>query len=491
MARFSRGVLALVACSAVAACGEDTTEPGAPIIGLSTQAVVLVGVEGGAAPVSTTISVSNDGTGSLTALEVTVTYEAGQPSGWLSASLDTTAAPATITLTATTGALAMAQYMASVAVTSAGVSNSPQNTDVVFIVSDPTQTWSSLRVRSEGTCGLMPVGAAFCWGASDAGQIGEGLTSTRLVPTPVSGGLTFAALTVGQKHTCAATPTGAVYCWGANESGQLGDGSTASRRLPVAAVGPGLFTSVTAGDGHTCAVTAAGDASCWGRNASGQLGDGTTGNRLFPTAVTGGVTFAMLTAGTAHTCGLTATGEAYCWGENEYGQLGDGTTGRRLTPTAVAGGRVFGELAAGSAHTCGRTAAGEVFCWGHNDAGQLGDGTVANRLLPTAVSGGLTFTHLAADVGGTHSCALDAAGAAYCWGDNARGQLGDGTHANRLTPTAVVGGLTFAELSAGGLHTCGIITAAGVGYCWGANDQGQLGDNTRTDRLVPVEVMHP
>ncbi|MBE0593612.1 MAG: hypothetical protein IH616_14560, partial [Gemmatimonadales bacterium] len=332
MARFSRGILILVAGSALAACSEDSTAPGDPIIGLSTPTVAVVSIEGGATPVSSTIAITNDGTGSLTALQVTVTYEAGQPTGWLTVSLGDTTAPTTLTLVATAGTLTGGQYLASVSVTSAGVSNSPQTAAVVFIVSDPTQTWASLRARPGGTCGLMPFGAAFCWGASDAGQVGDGLTSTRLVPTPVSGGLTFVELTVGQAHTCALAPAGAAYCWGANEAGQLGDGATANRRVPVAA-GQVTFASLTAGDRHTCGLTAAGEAYCWGRNDAGQLGDGTAGNRLVPTAVTGGLTFTTLTAGTAHTCGLTAAGEAYCWGENEYGRLGDGTTGRRLTPT--------------------------------------------------------------------------------------------------------------------------------------------------------------
>jgi len=81
------------------------------------------------------------------------------------------------------------------------------------------------------------------------------------------------------------------------------------------------------------------------------------------------------------------------------------------------------------------------------------------------------------------------AGAAYCWGDNDNGQLGDGTTTPRAGPVAVLGGLTFVAVGAGDAHTCGI-TTAGAAYCWGFNGNGQLGDGTTTDQLSPVRVGH-
>jgi len=490
MKRFSRTIVAVALFGALAAC-DDSNEPGSPMIGLSTQSVAVVGVEGGATPGTAVISVTNDGTGSLTGLAASITYEAGQPTGWLVASLDETTAPASLALTATPGTLARGQYGASVALAATGVSNSPQSVAVVFVVNDPAQAWASVHVRDSGTCARMPVGAAFCWGAGDMGQIGDGLATFRLVPTAVLGGMTSTGMTVGQEHTCALDAAGTAYCWGANDAGQLGDGSTTNRREPVQVTATVALASVTAGGRHTCGLTAAGEAFCWGSNDAGQLGDSSTARRLTPTAVLGGLTFTSLTAGAGHTCGLTAVGEAYCWGDNTAGQLGDDTRGRRLTPTAVAGALVFDELAAGSVHTCGLTAAGEAYCWGSNDFGQLGDGTVVKRQIPTATIGGFTFAHLATDAGGQHTCALDGAGSAYCWGSNSAGQLGDGTRTNRLVPTAVAGGLTFTNLSGGGSHTCGVATAAGAAYCWGANTTGQLGDGTRVDRLMPVEVQQP
>lgn len=213
---------------------------------------------------------------------------------------------------------------------------------------------------------------------------------------------------------------------------------------------------MTPGHDHTCGLTTAGVAYCWGRNAFGVLGDGAVGNgRSSPAAVVGGLTFAKLTVGDFHACGLTAAGAAHCWGWNASGQLGDGTdlaqSAGRSSPVAVVGELIFATISAGAAHSCGVTSAGAAYCWGSNRAGQLGDGTTTNRSTPTLVGGGVSFTAISAR--GSHTCALTPTGAAYCWGSNQKGELGDETTTSRLTPTPLAGGLTFSSVSAGFNHT--------------------------------------
>jgi alpha-tubulin suppressor-like RCC1 family protein len=336
-------------------------------------------------------------------------------------------------------------------------------------------------------CRLSAAGVAYCWGNNAGGELGNGTTAfRRSLPTVVVGGIVFTSLTAGQYHTCGLTAAGAAYCWGDNIDGQLGDGTTTSRLVPVPVAGGGPFVSLTAGiRNHMCGLTASGAAFCWGSNTNGQLGDGSTVQRLTPVAVQGAISFTTLSAGYAATCGLDKTGTAYCWGINDNGEVGDGTTIQRLAPVTVEGGLRFRTITVGGAQGCGLTSSGAAYCWGGN-APDLGNGDVNETHAPVAVVGGYSFASIVA--GGSHTCGVTTAGTAYCWGYNPDGQLGDSTSTNRFIPVAVSGGLSFATLFANSPNTCGLI-AGGAAYCWGNNAYGQLGNPIVGGSAVPVRVV--
>ena len=154
----------------------------------------------------------------------------------------------------------------------------------------------------------------------------------------------------------------------------------------------------------------------------------------------------------------------------------------------MSGGLAFAALTAGlGRHSCALTAVGAAWCWGENTFGALGNRSRKDSAVPVAVSGRRTFIQLVAGGFIGHTCGLVASGAGYCWGENGVGQVGDGTTVDRSAPSAVRGGLTFTSVDAGFRHSCAR-ASSGTVYCWGSNGAGQLGNNSNSHSSVPVKV---
>jgi alpha-tubulin suppressor-like RCC1 family protein len=310
-------------------------------------------------------------------------------------------------------------------------------------------------------CGIAVDQSARCWARGTFGQLGGGAPGdTGNAVVTVTGGIEWADISVGRLTTCGLSESGAGYCWGHNQRGEVGDSSialAAHTLVPNEVEGGRTFKSIVAGWLHACGITTAGEAFCWGGNHSGQMGIGAIDEdqRRSPMPVNGGHTFAQITLGSRYTCGLTTDGEAYCWGENGAGQLGDGTRDNRSVPTQVAGGLRFVRIVASSG---------------------FGDGSFAPR--PTTLQGAVG-----------HTCALTAAGVAYCWGWNGNGELGDGTNVDRLTPQRVAGNQVYETIALGGAHTCGM--QGDRVWCWGSNTNGQLGTGSMTSSATPQAVRAP
>ncbi|MDQ1246302.1 MAG: hypothetical protein QG597_670 [Actinomycetota bacterium] len=342
------------------------------------------------------------------------------------------------------------------------------------------------------TCAIVAGGQVKCWGSNAAGQLGDGSSTDRNIPVTVVGIGGATAVAAGSFHTCALVTGGQVKCWGRNNTGQLGDGGSTDRANPVTVVGISGATALTAGADHTCAVVADGQVRCWGWNAYGQLGDGTYTNRTTPVTVNwlGGAT--AVAAGRNHTCTVVG-GQAYCWGRNNEGQLGDGTRNDSVELVRVAGISSATAVSAGGLHTCAVvriSVSRAAKCWGNNAYGQLGDGTRTNRITPVTASGASGAALL--DAGQWHTCAvregLVVGDHIRCWGNGTYGQLGHGTPGDSATPVTVVGSTGASSLSAGDFQTCAIASGSQF-LCWGNNNYGQVGDATTFQRNAPVDVV--
>lgn len=394
-----------------------------------------------------------------------------------------------------------------------------------------------ITVGNNHSCGRTVAGTALCWGGNAwMGTLGSGGTTNSNVPVPVAGNIQFRQLSAGNVHSCGVSTTNVLHCWGWSDDGQLGDQTRTMRTSPITVRSDIAY--VTTGEAHTCALLTNGNAECWGFNFDGTLGRGFA-RPMTPTVVPGipaltsltalqsnpgfcGITaagqahcwgrnlweafgavtpfwtndvpttgpqnlaFRMQSGGGLHTCGITTGNQTYCWGANWNGMVGNGTTNTSGTPTLVTGGLTFSKVTAGVDHTCGLTTGGQAYCWGLGNDGRLGTGVTSGAVTtPTLVSGGLTFIDISSGNGGT--CAVATGGAAYCWGGNWAGQLGNGTTTQSDVPVAVSGGYSFSRIESGYALTCGLLTDGRVA-CWGSGGNGQLGNGTNANRTTPVLV---
>lgn len=389
----------------------------------------------------------------------------------------------------------------------------------------------SLGLGMSHSCAVLADGTARCWGLNTWGQLGNGSTTSSVVPVPVSGLSDVVQMAASQVFSCARTASGRVACWGSNASGQLGTGGTVSSTSPVVVPGLAGVEDLTAGLHHVCAVHA-GAVSCWGGNSSRQVGQ--AGTFRSPAPVPGLPAAAGdVDASDAQTCVLLVDGEVWCWGASTQGSVVANLHVDAAPPTRVGGlGGDVRELSVGSA-PCALRGGGTIVCWGTNASGYRGtddwpDSTATPMQVPglpgpadalDAGSGSTCTRHdgeawcwgsnlpdplsdrfawsavpLELDAGGSvdalapgsHSCAL-VVGAARCWGWNAAGELGTGTNAWEGEPTTVTGLSSGVTSIATGLDfTCAV--QSGAASCWGRGGDGQLGRGSTDDALVPGPV---
>jgi alpha-tubulin suppressor-like RCC1 family protein len=314
---------------------------------------------------------------------------------------------------------------------------------------------------------------------------------------------------------------------GGGSSGQLGDASfTFSTNVPVeiyfyGARASKTIVAVSAGLSYTLALCTDGTILSWGSNSNGQLGDSTTSNRSGPVLVntTNGVSAlygkkaVAISAGFYHSMALCSDGTVVSWGYNSKGQLGTNSTTQSLVPVAVSTtsgtsalyGKTVASISAGNFHSLAMCTDGTLVAWGSNTSGQLGINSTTQSLVPVVVnttSGtsalyGKTAAALA--TGADFTLALCTDGTVTAWGSNTSGQLGNNSTTQNLVPilvntasgTSALYGKTVTAIATGGsLDTSArAFCSDGTLATWGANNSGQLGNNSTINYSVPVSAI--
>eukprot|EP00798_Chlamydomonas_sp_ICE-L_P017434 gene17434-23737_t len=410
-----------------------------------------------------------------------------------------------------------------------------------------SHTATAIAVGIYHTCAILDNADLKCWGSNSLGQLGLGDRADRANAANVNAvylgpGRTAIAITAGMFHTCALLDKGVLKCWGSNSNGQLGHSNYGSSVADPYAVDLGTSrtaTTISAGEYHTCALLDNGDMKCWGKNEDGQLGLGDTSDRtdagdaLLAVDLGTDRTATVLAAGASHTCTILDNGDVKCWGNNEYGKLGLGDTASRgddvdemgdnLPVINLGTNRTATTITTSDSHSCALLDDNSMKCWGRNNQGQLGIGNDCNRgdnvdemgnnlpavqlnpppppppsppLSPPSprTPPGVDPSNdvpLTITAGLTHTCALFTNGRVKCWGE--RAFLGDSSNNNYYYDSNTLPnvqnyvdlgtGRTSTTIASGVSHTCAILDNGHL-KCWGDNDDGQLGINSKGNGFI-------
>ncbi|MGO8959460.1 MAG: RCC1 domain-containing protein [Streptosporangiaceae bacterium] len=357
---------------------------------------------------------------------------------------------------------------------------------------------------------LPPAGRPWGWRLpSLTAVLAAGSVLTAIAVAPQAAAQPAARPRAGQ-GSAATTAAGALRAWGSNDRGQLGIGVTsAGKALPVTVALPARtqVTSVREGEEFSLARTSTGRILAWGDNSFGQLGDGTRTRQTRPVYVKlpNGTTAAAARAGSSFGLALTSTGRVLAWGDNREGELGDGSTTSRTRPVPVKlpAGVTVKAISAGCQDGFALTTTGKLWAWGDNAFGQLGDGTTTSRLKPVRVKVPARDTVDTIAAGCDHALATFTggllSGGLLVWGHNEQGQLGDGSTTDEHSPESVVflfrgpGPGRLTQVFAGNGFSMALFSKGGI-LAWGGNFWGELGNATMgpgTDSDKPVGVMLP
>lgn len=290
------------------------------------------------------------------------------------------------------------------------------------------------------------------------------------------------SVSAGGSFDLAVDANGKAWAWGYNGHGQLGSatGSDSQSTKPVQVAIKGTVTKVAAGTDHGLALTSDGSVWAWGANDHGQVGDGSAAVSVGkPTKVTGLSGVTDIDAGDRYSLALKSDGTVWSWGYGDGGRTGHGIGNSEdtLEPQQIAGLSGVIDIGAGTKHGIALTNSGEYTTW------TWGGGSNTDGPVPIPNAGDVA----AVDAGNQYSIVLHRDGTVHGWGQNDKGQLGDGNPKAWQAQLVDADGMpSITAISAGDSHVLALGSDGSV-WAWGLNDKGQLGSGSGSS-TVPVQV---
>ncbi|UXR64272.1 hypothetical protein EZJ49_14485 [Bdellovibrio bacteriovorus] len=361
--------------------------------------------------------------------------------------------------------------------------------------------YSNVKKVSVGmgfTCFIDSSDKVRCLGKNDEATSGQAVSAPVATPTLYASVTKAIDVATGNRMACAiddVAGTRTVKCWGKTINDVAGSATATSiTDIPNDIISLTVNGSILADVRHACGLTESGDVYCWGSNyrsrrgaASGSVG-WTTANK-----VTLPVKAVKVQAGTDSTCALGEDDSLYCWGAglpstsnvNEYLEsyipLKLDNFNENVTDFQLT------ELV-----SCAITVSSRIKCWGVNKLGELGNGIAGDAWRTVAFNPAQTFDkYLQVATGVYSTCAIRANKTVTCWGQNDEGQLGNNSRNPISRPHYTLAGLTNVKKIVGrNQHYCAL-TESGSVYCWGYNLSGQLGNNATAGTPEAARVIVP
>lgn len=340
------------------------------------------------------------------------------------------------------------------------------------------------------SCGIKRGGSVWCWGDDTFGQLGNGsISGGQVSPSRIDDSASYSQVTSGNYYSCGVRANGTGTCWGRDLNGQLGNGGAVTADQPSPYALPHKWTRISAGNGHACGISDTGQIYCWGAGANGQIGNGASVNQPDPTLINdaSGQRWTHVSAGSYVTCAINLSGQLFCWGDNAVQQLGLGSRGTAVggsnTPQPVADPGPWVSVSVGAGSVCGIKTDGSAWCWGWTRQGVLGIGSVANASYynkPTRIADPGPWNSISVGTSPNYytACGIKQNGMAACWGSDSSGQLGNGSATSDYSiPVSVLDPGPWSDISAGHGASCGM-KLDGAAWCWGSDAGGALGNGT-------------
>ncbi|KAH9256373.1 hypothetical protein BASA81_005618 [Batrachochytrium salamandrivorans] len=329
-------------------------------------------------------------------------------------------------------------------------------------------------------------GQVFAVGRNDQGELGLNTTTNALLPQAMLSVTNASDVSAGTYHSCLIDRGSQVKCVGLNNFYQLGDGTQLNKRVLVPTLGlDSGIEEVYCGYSGSCARMKSGKAQCWSQFANVV--------RISPVHITVSGGIQSISLGNAHACIVEVGGKLYCMGTGGQGRLGTGTTTTQPAPTQVVGlaAENIVSVACGYFHTCAVNKAGAMFCWGESDNGRLGNPSITSDSPNPVQVTGITSGVASAWVEWYNSFALMQNGTVWAFGRDVYGVFGTGSTGTKTVPIMFGQGVSGVVEIRGGFHTTCVLLQNDTVWCTGNDNYGQLGVGNKVTSLTLVEMRLP